>query len=547
MRSSTLLQSFLFLGLATSAQAAQVAGYGLNGTRIYPDCKPPTTFNLPKDLRWEFRFNGWGNGSPIVVGDQVLAIIEATPACDWPQLISVDLKTGKERWRAVLDAAEAVADGDAAKRKTITDDWHLFRLKTIKNYRFREAFRQNPEKAKKDWEAEGGTYTGPDHKPRMEHPCYEPAAAARSRLEALGITVETWHEHRNQSGIDSVGHAYATPVSDGQTVYITTSEGMSAAFDLTGKRKWLTRVRGKEGEYCCNGRSPILWTNPTKKDQTLLLSDITNMVRAIDAATGKLLWSDAVSPEKSHTIVTPMVLTVGGKDVLWAAGCQAYLLPEGKKVTVDGWKDEGMQTLVKHDEKDVVFFCGSGEHCGWTAKGDCPTPPPAAVRFAWAGETLKANVLWSGINGKAFGGNLPWMVYDQKKFYCPGKGAVDALTGKILFGDFVSKRYNSLTEVPRTSHLLQVANGHIYGLTGAGPGKELAGGAHMDVCTLDGKGVAMNLIPPEVFDKTETEAWNGCALYYNIIGRFAHGWAFTFSKDAIIVRSNLRMYCIGPK
>lgn len=546
MRTLPLLVLTGLLLLPALGQAQQVADYGRDGTRIFPGTKPPTQFTLPQDLRWEFRLNGWGHGSPIVVGDQVLAVIEATPTCDWPQLISVDLKTGKERWRAVLDAAEAIAGNDAATRQAITADWHLFRQRTIRSFRFREAFRLDPEKAKADWLAAGGTYEGPDHKPRMTHPDDEPAAVARNRLAAHGIIPETWHEHRNQSGIDALGHAYPTPVSDGKAVYVTTSDGLYAAFDLTGKRRWLVHSKGNlhAGDYCYNGRSPILYKN-------LLISDMTNKVRAFDTATGKLLWTDdgpkeGGDKEGCHTIVSPMVLTVGGKDLLWAAGNGVYLLPDGKRVKTEGWTDYGMQTLVKHDERDVIFFCGAGEHCGWKGKGDCPTPPPAAVRFAWQDEVLKATVLWSGINGKAYGGNMPWMVYDGGRLYCPNQGAVEALTGKIAFGPFAGKRMYQLTVTPRTSHLLQIANGHTYGLHGTTNVKEQNGGGFLDVCTLAGKPVATSVIPAPVSDAAEKEIWAACALYYNS-QRFSTGWTFTFSQDAIIVRSHLRLYCIGPK
>mgnify|MGYP000238802861 CR=1 FL=1 len=110
-----------------------------------------------------------------------------------------------------------------------------------------------------------------------------------------------------------------------------------------------------------------------------------------------------------------------------------------------------------------------------------------------------------------------------------------------------AKRLYQLTETPRTSHLLQIAGGHVYGVHGATNVKAQQGAGFVDICTRDGKPVACGVIPVETFDAAETAAWNACALHYNIIGRFSHGWAFTFSTDAIIVRSNLRMYCIGRK
>jgi outer membrane protein assembly factor BamB len=78
---------------------------------------------------------------------------------------------------------------------------------------------------------------------------------------------------------------------------------------------------GQDGEYCRNGRSPILWKDPAT-GKLFLLSDITNKVRAFDAGTGKLLWTDGgparMGREGAGSVVTPAVLTVGGTPVLWA-------------------------------------------------------------------------------------------------------------------------------------------------------------------------------------------------------------------------------------
>jgi outer membrane protein assembly factor BamB len=354
-------------------------------------------------------------------------------------------------------------------------------------------------------------------------------------LKAHGITPETWHENLTR-GVNCVGHAYATPVSDGTHVYVATADGVFAAFDLAGRRRWLAHAPGQVGEYCRNGRSPILY-------QGLLISDITATVRAFDRQTGKLLWSDDCAGD---SIVSPMVLTVAGKDILWAAGSQAYLLPEGKRLTVKGWKDAGMQTLVKHDERDVVFFCGEGEHCGWTNKGKGVDPmPPAAVRFSLEGDTLQAKVLWSGINGQPWGGNRPWMLYHAGKLYGPGAGAVDALAGKVALGDFTGKSRSS-GPVPASQHLLLVANGHVYGLAKSGGKKGDAGGATLAVATLDGKPVSSCTIPTPEPTPAELALIRSVERQDNW-PEFAKGYTFTLGPDCVIIRGMARLYCLGSQ
>lgn len=48
---------------------------------------------------------------------------------------------------------------------------------------------------------------------------------------------------------------------------------------------------------------------------------------------------------------------------------------------IEGGSDFGALAVVKHDERDVVFFTGGGEHGGWENKGNCEVCPPSAVRF----------------------------------------------------------------------------------------------------------------------------------------------------------------------
>jgi hypothetical protein len=234
-----------------------------------------------------------------------------------------------------------------------------------------------------------------------------------------------------------------------------------------------------------------------------------------------------------------MVLTTGGKDILWAAGCKAFLLPEGTPLTVDGWTDYGMQTLVKSDERDVIFFCGAGEHSGWTGQNRFSTGtggkgaffPPAAVRFALTGTTLKATPLWDGKTASPdnFGGNKPWMLYFDKGFYHIGGAILDALTGTVKAG-VISKRNSTGGAVPKTDHLLLVAKGHVYGLTRGGL---------LSVFTTDGKPVSeLKIVEPD--ETYEYGNWKRPGI---ICG--ADGPCFTLGKDRIFVRSNNHLHCIG--
>jgi hypothetical protein len=264
-------------------------------------------------------------------------------------------------------------------------------------------------------------------------------------------------------------------------------------------------------------------------------------------------------------MVSPMVIRVGQQEILLAAGCQAFLLPEGKRLKVDGWYSEGMQALVKHDKRDVAFFCGAGEHCGWIGKGSGrhrkrgQTPAsPAAFRFSLEGDVLKATLLWDGrtvaklaelrSERDAYGKTAPWMVYDNGRFYHVNGGILDATTGKLLKG-VLRRRARGGQAVPQTQHLLQIANGHVYGLDSRnrhskrGP-KELELTGTCTVYTVDGKHVADNPVRRSKPTPEQQEMLNACVNRDDPNG-FSYGCGFTFGGDRIFLRSWVSIVCIG--
>lgn len=504
---------FSTISLLSAADVGpQVAGYRRDGTGVYPDCAPPTT-GLKQ--QWVTELPSWGHSSPIAIGDKVFITVEPLEGKrDFPALICLDGASGKILWDKALNHLSAVPSGKAAG-----DAWK----DVMADFAKRQAFCQEYGKTKDtkameaagyEWNARWGKVIAKDEKP---------IEAKVKIAKNAGFTLETWRHGCSGGNTNCVGTAYATPVSDGKRIWTTTAWGGFFCHDLDGKELWVAFSPGEAGEYCRNGHSPILWKN-------LLLSDITALARAFDADTGKLLWSH---PSNGDTIVSPMVLTVGGKDILWSAGCKAFLLPEGTPLTVEGWKDQGMQTLVKHDERDVVFFCGSGEHSGWTNKGKADVQPPAAVRFSLNGTTLKGTVLWNGKTlgdgNDTMGGNKPWMTYFDKNFYHIGGAILDAATGTLKTGK-IDRRSKSGGAVPSTDHLLLVANGFLYGLTRGGD---------LSVGTVAGKAVStLKIVEPD--ETYEFGRWKRPGV---ICG--SDGPAFTLGKDRIYVRSNNHLHGIG--
>jgi outer membrane protein assembly factor BamB len=563
-------------GVAMNAGAAesfqdfgQVAGYRRDGSGVCPGVKPPVQFDFAKDLRWEAQIPCWGEGSPIIVGPsttstgsgqacsgqaKVILMSEPAPGKYWPELLCYALADGKLLWSKELDSAEAMFPADEAKRKDAADKWQKWvdatRQGILLRWQYLEAKDESAKTALLDQAAKLGFRSdkGSGGVHLRDHDLMKPA-------EELGLSFGGWYP--NYPAV--IGVAYPTPVSDGKHIYVTTWHGLVACFDLDGNRQWLSyrRVDLPKIHTCgCSGaRSPIIYKN-------LLISDLGEVVCAFDRTTGKQRWSDTTDCD---VIVSPAILTVptdggGTADVLWAAGAQVYLLPDGKRLTLEGWNpaNHGMLTLVKHDEPDVVFLSGQGEHCGWTNKGDCDQPPPAALRCRLEGEKLIATVLWNGLGGKKYrgGGGHPSMCYYAGKLFFPGrKGLVfDAVTGAVLFGDPAVDKNACVAD---TGHLLLVANGLLYGLNDCnktkGSDPDLTPGAILQVSTPEGKIVATSTIPElpmstddrAIIDHTSSQWKTGRKGW----GTFAYSGSdtFTFGPDCIVIRGNARLYCIGNK
>jgi outer membrane protein assembly factor BamB len=503
-------------------------GYGgPGGSHIYPGTYP-TEFDhtAGKGVLWETPLPTWGHGSPIAIGNRVFVACEPGPENLFPLLVCLDGPTGKILWKQEIKTPEQ------ERQRAVLAEWSQAHYAAI---------RANTGQAKRQSDKTVGTLTG-------------------KARDLMGLQVDMFRNHASQyaAAYACFGEAYATPVSDGAHVWACNTWGSYVCFDMDGKVVWATydplgRAAPSGGGGCNSfGRSPILAGN-------LLISDLHYRVRAFDRATGRLCWVQDYK-QLTDSISPPAVITVGTRQVLLVAGMKAISLPDGKELAIQGWKDPGNQMLVKPDEPDVVFFCGSGEHCAWTNKGDADPAPPAAVRFSLTGDALTGTVLWQGAQldkGLKGGGNEPWMCSHAGRFYHRAGVILDALTGTPIESLARREKY-SPKGVPQTHHLTVVAGQHVYGLR---PGIGLPASQHdeaikgrptaeMQVMTLDGRLVAQN----PLMRTGPTPAQRAMHAYCTgqerpwmegREARFAYGYTFTFGDGRIYIRSLENLICIG--
>lgn len=125
---------------------------------------------------------------------------------------------------------------------------------------------------------------------------------------------------RPPEGTPSGGFAVPTPVTDGRQVFVLFGTGVTACYDLEGKRKWVRVLDAPEPP----GEAGHV-TSPVLADGRLILM-FGGMV-ALDPATGATLW---VAKDAAESCGTPAVAKIGDATVLVTAAGDCVNAKDGK-------------------------------------------------------------------------------------------------------------------------------------------------------------------------------------------------------------------------
>jgi len=539
-----IMVSVLVLGLATGpVHAGDVVGYRGDGTCLGSG-SPPASFDekAGTNIAWRTVMPSWCLGSPVVANGRVFVMSEPPAEAYWPVLLCLDAGSGKELWRREIDAIAMMEIPDEDKRVGRAA-WEKFmdldRLLYTQAYHYRTA--EDKDAALAELKRHGLKYPGKGPRSVGCEDGKEPFQIAKV-FNRINLYFDVWH----WSGMSRIGYAFPTPVADEKRVWVATGSHAFACFDHEGNVVWQKFVPGQYSsnrgyggtDFCKNARSPLVY-----KD--LFISDVGAKVRAFDKATGELKWSHE-HYTKHQEITSPVVITVSDQEVLLSWGPKAYRLPDGKPLEVEGWSNPGATMLVRHDQRDTVFFTGGGEHGGWEGKGNSEQPPPAAVKFSLHGDVLKAKVLWSGVKGEAVRRHTG-IVYDDGKLYHPHGFVIDADTGKVVAGSTERRRRGrGEYATPETRHFTWIADGRLYGIEQRKPKRGEAGRPFGVVEVYDqatGKPLGSSVLTtPKRSAKKQAHIIATCGT---------EDWGFSFGSPFVVedgrlyVRSNDELICIA--
>jgi outer membrane protein assembly factor BamB len=223
--------------------------------------------------------NGPGAGSPIVVGDRVFVLAERGV------LVCLGANDGKVLWARATTCADAATEEVKAKNADVFAEIAPMSAKVTDSL---QAYCAAPEKY------------APDAKLRGER------MKAENKINALVMKLDP-ERFPGQSESEG-GEAAATPVSDGEHVYVLFGSGVAACFDLQGNRKWATAVGLKHNEhgYCA---SPCLIDGKLIVKSSQYLGAV-----ALDAKTGAVATPIPLWKTKGlHSMSTPVELAAGGE------------------------------------------------------------------------------------------------------------------------------------------------------------------------------------------------------------------------------------------
>jgi outer membrane protein assembly factor BamB len=288
--------------------------------------------------------------------------------------------------------------------------------------------------------------------------------------------------------------ASATPVLDGDRVYVHFGADGTAALSTAGEVLW--RARFPYESQHGGGGSPVLYG-----DLLIFNCDGNSdeaFVVALDVRTGKERWRRDRRRPADQAYTTPLVISVNGRDQLLSAGAYratAYDPLTGKEL----WRvnyDDGFSNVPRPVFGQGLVFIATGFQ----------QPTLVAVRPDGEGDVTRSHVAWTLTRGAPFTPS-PLLV-GEHLYVVSDTGIltlVEARTGRVVYQQRLGGNYSASPVF---------ADGHIY--------------------FLSEEGVATVVTPGKAFNRVAVNKVDGTALA-----------SMAVTSGAIYLRSDRYLYRIG--
>jgi outer membrane protein assembly factor BamB len=267
------------IALLAPLAGAEVVGWRTDATGRYPDADPPVEWSAEQHVVWSTPLPAWSNASPVIHGERIYLCAEPNT------LLCLDRATGELRWRASNDVFETLPGDQApAIRQQIAEAKpRLEEKQQVKNdlRRAQRILRRNKDNDEAKAKVE-----------RLE-----------ARLAELEEQLEPIAPYELPRTHNTNGYSSPTPVTDGRHVFALFGNGVAAAYDLEGNRRWITIVQKPTHGW---GQS----ASPALADGTVVV--LINELFGLDAATGEVRWT---TPSR-QSWASPIVIERGGRKLI---------------------------------------------------------------------------------------------------------------------------------------------------------------------------------------------------------------------------------------
>ncbi len=360
-------------GTVSPLVADEQVGWRGNGNSYFPDARPPHNWSKDENVVWKRKLPGGGYGSPVLNGDRLFVM--SSPA----ELLCVSAASGEILWQQSVTYATVLGEARAREITAAYDQLTDQRAQTHEAYE--AARRADPN---------------------------DPMLGALKKVadeaeQAWREYVKSYPQEKRPPGC---GNVAATPVCDGQRVYVTMGTGLVAAFDLAGRRLWAIHLEPPAGSWG-HSASPIL------ADGKLIVHY--NDLVALDQNTGEERWR-AEHPVKYGT---PVVATIEDQEILVTPAGGLIRAADGQVLADKLFQLSNNSPLV-HD--GVIYAHEGGK--------------VLAIRLPTTlADAANPEILWETRSTRD--SRMASAAYCQGLLFAGGRNGVmdvtDAKTGKILY------------------------------------------------------------------------------------------------------------------
>lgn len=254
-------------------------------------------------------------------------------------------------------------------------------------------------------------------------------------------------KHRNGSGSN------ASPVSDGDAVYVYFKSGTLAAVEFDGSVRWKTNIVdrfGKDTLFWDHGTSPVL---TTKHVVFTRMHKGESWLAAFDKQSGDMTWKVArnydVPTECDHGYTTPQVMQFGGRESLLVWGAEHLTIHDAEEGSVN-WSCGGFNPETKRLWPAIACPVVIGDIAVIAfGRNDKGAPRLHGVRLTGSGDVTKSAHIWKRDDVSTF---VPSPVaYDGKLYLVRDRGQVECIdpeTGETIWNDAFPKSRSNFYASP---------------------------------------------------------------------------------------------------